>query len=582
MTNSVQIELLAVDKVTPATLNAIRALQQLNDQSLSEISESAAAVGEGFENIGALADSLARKFESATPENLRYALSIQEIDQQFKLGEISASDAAKAMRGISNEINSTKGVTDALSGAFQKLTGVSLSALAGPTGIAVAAMAVVSAMKKSIDETVKYTLAVDDMARATGSSVEDSSRLLQVIDSLQMSQSQFTAALMRASKQGIDVSIDGLKVLADKYVALQPGLQRTEFLLNTFGETGYRVGELLEGGSSGLDKYVQAVDKSLVVTNKAVQQTKDYIKTQEDLKDVQESLNYSVGRVAMEGYRQVLLGINVLINGYTKETKEATTAQRGFNYVNRITTDDLERGKEIIEDHKKALEEETEALEDMWDAMDRGESVMTSFELSWTKATKAQDKFDVSLSLIGSTLQSWGAELGPIGEQIWRGFLVGIGEITPAAAEEFARMQVLLENVRKMAAAGVSIPIIVQYITESFNGMQNANNPAGPSAKDWVLKGTKGGDGTESAWWSASLGQWYYGSKPPGYATGGSFIVPPGFSNDSFPMMVESGEHVSVTPKNQVGKGGGAAIDYDRLADAVARATAREWQKVSR
>jgi hypothetical protein len=38
-------------------------------------------------------------------------------------------------------------------------------------------------------------------------------------------------------------------------------------------------------------------------------------------------------------------------------------------------------------------------------------------------------------------------------------------------------------------------------------------------------------------------------------STGGSFIVPPGHTNDSFPLMVESGEHVSVTPANQVSKG---------------------------
>lgn len=35
-------------------------------------------------------------------------------------------------------------------------------------------------------------------------------------------------------------------------------------------------------------------------------------------------------------------------------------------------------------------------------------------------------------------------------------------------------------------------------------------------------------------------------------ARGGSFIVPAGFSNDSFPLMVESGERVTVTPANQV------------------------------
>jgi hypothetical protein len=47
-----------------------------------------------------------------------------------------------------------------------------------------------------------------------------------------------------------------------------------------------------------------------------------------------------------------------------------------------------------------------------------------------------------------------------------------------------------------------------------------------------------------------------------GFAAGGSFIVPSGFPNDSFPMRVQSGERVTVTPANQVGAGarGGVTI----------------------
>jgi hypothetical protein len=40
------------------------------------------------------------------------------------------------------------------------------------------------------------------------------------------------------------------------------------------------------------------------------------------------------------------------------------------------------------------------------------------------------------------------------------------------------------------------------------------------------------------------------------YAGGADFIVPPGFPNDSFPMRVQSGEHVQVTPAGQEDKSG--------------------------
>ena len=39
----------------------------------------------------------------------------------------------------------------------------------------------------------------------------------------------------------------------------------------------------------------------------------------------------------------------------------------------------------------------------------------------------------------------------------------------------------------------------------------------------------------------------------PTFARGGDFIVPPGYPNDTFPMRVESGERVRITPKSEVG-----------------------------
>ena len=41
------------------------------------------------------------------------------------------------------------------------------------------------------------------------------------------------------------------------------------------------------------------------------------------------------------------------------------------------------------------------------------------------------------------------------------------------------------------------------------------------------------------------------GPQGPGYASGADFVVPPGYPNDSYPMRVQSGEHVTVTPAGQ-------------------------------
>ncbi len=63
-------------------------------------------------------------------------------------------------------------------------------------------------------------------------------------------------------------------------------------------------------------------------------------------------------------------------------------------------------------------------------------------------------------------------------------------------------------------------------------------------------------------------------------AQGGDFVVPPGYENDSYPMRVESGERVTVTPAAQAAQGGGQMIHVTfnlgsrTLYDDISRATA--------
>ena len=54
----------------------------------------------------------------------------------------------------------------------------------------------------------------------------------------------------------------------------------------------------------------------------------------------------------------------------------------------------------------------------------------------------------------------------------------------------------------------------------------------------------------------------YRAATGSGYANGADFIVPPGYPNDSFPMRVESGEHVVVTPAGQSAPSGGSDTFY--------------------
>jgi hypothetical protein len=71
-----------------------------------------------------------------------------------------------------------------------------------------------------------------------------------------------------------------------------------------------------------------------------------------------------------------------------------------------------------------------------------------------------------------------------------------------------------------------------------------------------IFSGATGGFGGAviSALGGHDGGTFYNGQKIAAYATGGSFIVPDGYPNDSYPLRVESGEKVTVTPSGAVGQ----------------------------
>ena len=119
-----------------------------------------------------------------------------------------------------------------------------------------------------------YAGQVRDMTRATGMSAEETSRLIQVADDVGISYEKLTTSLQLAAKQGIDVSTESLKSLSDQYLALEPGVKRTQFLLETFGRSGADMGKMMELGSEGIDKVNASIEDGLILTEEILKEAR--------------------------------------------------------------------------------------------------------------------------------------------------------------------------------------------------------------------------------------------------------------------------------------------------------------------
>ena len=124
-----------------------------------------------------------------------------------------------------------------MSNSFKQLTGVSLGSASamGLAGMATAKL--VQLVKSSIEETEQYVTTITDQARVVGMDVEEMSRLIQVTDDAFISQEKLQSGLQAATRQGIDVSREGLKKLSEEYLLLNPIAERGEFVMKKFGRS---------------------------------------------------------------------------------------------------------------------------------------------------------------------------------------------------------------------------------------------------------------------------------------------------------------------------------------------------------
>lgn len=225
-------------------------------------------------------------------------------------------------------INSSKSALDKLKTNFSQLTGVSLGA-AGAIGAAgFAVQKLMQFVNSAISGTEQYVTSIADMSRVLGISTEDTSKLVQASDDLFVSQEKLNAALLAASRQGIDVSISGLKDLSEQYLKLNPGVDRAEFLMKRFGRSGADMGKLMEIGSDGIDEATTAIAKNLIVTEQSRINIENYKRSVDNLNDTWEGFKFTIGNA-------VIPQLDLLMRQMTKGVDPIEETELAVNELNQ-------------------------------------------------------------------------------------------------------------------------------------------------------------------------------------------------------------------------------------------------------
>lgn len=201
-----------------------------------------------------------------------------------------------------------------------KSTALKFTELASKVQLAQQAFAVIMrVVSETVGAFTSYAKTVEDMARVTGSGAEETSRLIQVADDLQISATDLSTALAGAVRKGINPSVDSIAALSDEYLKLQPGLEQSKFLMDNFGRSGLAMARLMEQGGDSIREMGAAVDDSLVMTEDGIKAAQDYALALDTLNDRVEGAKMAIGSKL----------VPVL-------TDAATAAELLFNWQNKL------------------------------------------------------------------------------------------------------------------------------------------------------------------------------------------------------------------------------------------------------
>lgn len=140
-----------------------------------------------------------------------------------------------------------------------------------------------------------YARQVRDTSRVTGASTEETSRLIQVADDMTISYETLTVAARAAAKNGIEFTTESLAKMADEYLALNPGVERSSYLLKHFGRSGLEMGKLLEQGGDAIREMSGSISDNLVLTEQQVRAARELEIAEDNLGDTIEGLKVRMG-----------------------------------------------------------------------------------------------------------------------------------------------------------------------------------------------------------------------------------------------------------------------------------------------
>lgn len=175
-------------------------------------------------------------------------------------------------------------------------------------------------IKNAIAETVTYAKQVEDLGRLIGATPEEASHLIQAADDMRISYEDLTTAMEGAIRKGYDPSISGLEQIREKYQSLDDPIERSKFLMDTFGRSGAEMAILLEQPRDRLRELAEESDKvGLTMSGDNLKAAKDYALAMDGLEDSINGVKIKLGNELIPKLTWILDNGSAVENSIVKQ-----------------------------------------------------------------------------------------------------------------------------------------------------------------------------------------------------------------------------------------------------------------------
>jgi NADH:ubiquinone oxidoreductase subunit E len=191
---------------------------------------------------------------------------VDEIILRFSVKDDGTPVIEKVNKKLGETKKESKALVPGLENARQSMgnfisTNAALIGVLAGVGVALGSV---------IKEHIEYANAVRQQAAVSGTSTEEASRYIQVLDDYKISAQEALAATRFLTNAGHVPSIQTLAKLSDEYLSLNSDQEKNAFILKNLGRGGLQWVEVLQKGSKALLEQGAAIDKSLILTQRMV------------------------------------------------------------------------------------------------------------------------------------------------------------------------------------------------------------------------------------------------------------------------------------------------------------------------